>query len=88
MSLDKPLLVISNKFQTEWGQNPVNYINLSSLSKIFELCKDKFQIVYNRPSSTDITNDASPQRVWSDWNLAEKMGIPLMQDFQKDYQLF
>ena len=87
MFLEKPLLVISNKFQTEWGNHPINYIDLESLQIIFELCKDKFQVVYNRPSSTDITNDGSPQRVWGDWNLANEIGIPLMQEFQKDYKL-
>lgn len=85
LKFDKPLLIISNKYQEEWEGDPVNYINLDSLKIIFELCRDKFHIIYNRPSSENIINDGSPQKVWGDWNLAETMGITLMQSLQKEY---
>ena len=85
LNFDKPLLIISNKYQEEWKGEPVNYINLDSLKIIFELCRDKFHIIYNRPSSENITNDGTPQKVWGDWNLAETMGITLMQSLQKEY---
>ena len=85
LNFDKPLLIISNKYQEEWKGDPVNYINLDSLKIIFELCRDKFHIIYNRPSSENITNDGTPQKVWGDWNLAETMGITLMQSLQKEY---
>ena len=87
LEVEKPILVISNKFQTEWGNDPINYINLDSLKIIFELCKDKFEIIYNRPNSNDITNDGSLQKVWGDWSLANDMKIPLMQDLQKVYNM-
>ena len=87
LEFEKPLLIISNKYQEEWGQDPINYINLDSLKIIFELCKDKFQIIYNRPSGGNITNDNTPQKFYPDWNLAEDMGITLMQTLQKEYNL-
>ena len=59
----------------------------ADISELFEMCKDKFQIIYNRPNSENITNDESPQKIWGDWSLAEKMGIPLMQTLQKEYNL-
>ena len=47
--------------------------------------KINFNIIYNRPSSENITNDDTPQKVWGDWNLAERMGITLIQSLQKEY---
>ena len=69
----------------EWNGGPINYINLDLLKIIFELCRDKFHIIYNRPDSKNITNDGTPQMFYPDWNLAEDMGITLMQSLQKEY---
>ena len=87
LEFEKPLLVISNKYQMEWNGGPINYINLDLLKIIFEMCKDKFQIIYNRPGQNDIVNDGSPQKDWDDWSLAHYMNIPVMQDLQKEYDM-
>ena len=49
--------MVSNKIQNEWGRGPVNYLSVDVLRQIFELCKDKFNIVYNRPYANNIVND-------------------------------
>jgi hypothetical protein len=54
---NKPICVISNKYSTEWGKSPVNYLSLEVLEEIFYLLKDKYQIIYNRPGGKDIPAD-------------------------------
>jgi hypothetical protein len=45
-----PLLVIHNKYNIEWESEPVNYIPLVSLDKIFSHLKSVYTIVYVRHS--------------------------------------
>lgn len=56
---EKPLLIIQNKYNIEWDKPPINFINRDTLSKIFQMCNDKFTIVYNRPKPKNIVNDNS-----------------------------
>jgi len=56
---DKPLLIIHNKYNTEWGHSPVNYIDKNTLENIFEYCHLKYKIIYIRPKSENIVNDHS-----------------------------
>jgi len=46
---DKPILFVQNKFQIEWYQGPINYIDISTLQIILETLSNKFQIIYSRP---------------------------------------
>lgn len=46
---DKPILVIHNKYNIEWGYNPINFIDIDTLRYIFNKLKDTYQIVYIRP---------------------------------------
>jgi len=56
---DKPLLIIHNKFNQEWGKPPINFINKETLSEIFKFCKDKYTIIYLNPQSNNIVTDNS-----------------------------
>ena len=56
---DKPLLVIANKYNVEWDKPPVNYLDIEALDRILTACKDHYQIVYNRPLSSQIVVDNS-----------------------------
>ena len=84
---DKPFLVVSNKIQNEWGRGPVNYLSVDVLRQIFELCKDKFNIVYNRPYANNIVNDDTPQEKFGDRELVREMNIPTMQNYAEEYDL-
>jgi hypothetical protein len=46
----KPILIIHNKYNYEWEQLPINYINIKLLDKIFDKLHDKWQIIYIRPT--------------------------------------
>ncbi|PMD96187.1 hypothetical protein BWI97_12910 [Siphonobacter sp. BAB-5405] len=56
---DKPILLIANKYNREWDQPPINFLGIAELERIIHLCRDKFQIVYNRPLPTQIVQDNS-----------------------------
>ena len=56
---DKPLLIIHNKFNLEWGKKPINFINIKTLTEIFDLLKNKYTIIYIRPQSKNIIDDSS-----------------------------
>ena len=59
LAFDKPLLIISNKFNTEFHRGPVNFISLPLLHSLFETLSTKFSVIYNRPNGKDITEDNS-----------------------------
>ena len=56
---EKPLLIIANKYNQEWNQPPINYFDIPTLHQIIEACKNKYQIIYNRPGPQDIVEDNS-----------------------------
>ncbi|AQG82539.1 hypothetical protein [Spirosoma montaniterrae] len=56
---DKPLLVIANKYNIEWDKPPINFLSIDALDRIVSTCKHTYQIVYNRPLSTQIIGDNS-----------------------------
>ncbi|RYC67231.1 hypothetical protein [Spirosoma sordidisoli] len=55
----KPTLVIANKYNIEWDQPPINFLDIPALDRIVTACKDKYQIIYNRPLATQIVGDNS-----------------------------
>jgi len=55
----KPLLIVHNKYNQEWSGPPVNFIDVPTLEKIFEMFSGDFEIVYSRPGSDVIVGDNS-----------------------------
>ena len=45
---EKPILVIHNKYNLEWSDEPINFLSIGLLRKIFEMTSGIFQIVYIR----------------------------------------
>jgi hypothetical protein len=66
---EKPLLVISNKFNSEWDQAPINFIDIPELERIILLLKDKYQIIYCRALPGDIPWDFNASRSFRDFDL-------------------
>ena len=55
----KPILVIANKYNIEWDNAPLNYLDIPTLDKIIRQFGDKYQIIYNRPLPSQIVTDNS-----------------------------
>ena len=56
---DKPILVIANKYNVEWDKPPINFLDIPALDRIVSACKPHYQIIYNRPLSSQIVVDNS-----------------------------
>lgn len=59
LSVKKPLLIISNKYNTEWNKHPINYIGIETLEALYKKYSKTHTIVYNRPLANRITQDNS-----------------------------
>lgn len=54
-SFSRPVLFIQNKFTVEWGCGPMNFIPLNALVNLFENTTDRYDVVYSRPGSFDVS---------------------------------
>ncbi len=68
----KEPVVISNKFNQEWCDDPVNYLGLPELEQILMLLKESYQIIYCRPLPGDIIWDANTSRSFQDFELVSR----------------
>ncbi len=55
----KPILVIANRYNTEWQNKLFSFFDLPVLEELFNLLAEKYQILYNRPLAHQIVNDVS-----------------------------
>lgn len=55
----KPLLIIANKYNTEWKNEPINFFSIPMLDKMLARLSKKYQVVYNRPNEQSIITDNS-----------------------------
>jgi hypothetical protein len=56
---EKPILMVANRYNTEWDGPPISFFSIETLKYIFDLLEEKYQIVYNRPKAKNITSDTS-----------------------------
>ena len=54
---EKPICVICNKYTSEWEGRPINFLSIDVMSSLFKLLKERYQIIYNRPTSKSIISD-------------------------------
>ena len=46
ISFEKETLVIFNRYNYEWGKPPLNFLDIPTLTTLFDMLQDKYQIVY------------------------------------------
>lgn len=56
---NKPILVIANRYNTEWNGPPISFLSIEILDFIIKSTKNKFTIIYNRPAPKNIATDNS-----------------------------
>ncbi|WP_018620646.1 hypothetical protein [Spirosoma luteum] len=85
---DKPLLVIANKYNIEWDKPPVNFLDIPALDRIIKACKSTYQIIYNRPLSTQIVLDNSEIMDLNEhaWLREKHPDVILMHDLHEQYR--
>ncbi len=86
----KPILIIANRFNTEWGSSePISYFSIDNLNTLINTLSKKYQIIYNRPSSKNIVNDNSEILDFGDKNFIKKNHnkVLLLEDLDKIFDL-
>lgn len=68
---EKPIYLISNKYNSEWGGDPVNYLDLDTLDQLFTLLSNDYQVIYNRATPKNIVEDNSATYDLGDFKLIE-----------------
>lgn len=59
---DKEIVIICNRHNTEWTSKPINFFSLDTLSKLFELLQDKYQVIYiNIEGRKELYDNAPPE---------------------------
>jgi len=56
---EKPILVVANRYNTEWDRPPISFLSIEMLQFIFDSLKSDYTIIYNRPEAHHITMDNS-----------------------------
>eukprot|EP01059_Diplonema_ambulator_P014364 TRINITY_DN2524_c1_g1_i2.p1 TRINITY_DN2524_c1_g1~~TRINITY_DN2524_c1_g1_i2.p1 ORF type:complete len:381 (+),score=105.80 TRINITY_DN2524_c1_g1_i2:1098-2240(+) len=83
---DKPILVISNKYQREWGKNPINFIPVDVLLRMVDLLLPHYTIVYSRPGNDHIAPDGSRHIDLDEKDALREKGVLLMDDLYTSCQ--
>jgi hypothetical protein len=85
---EKETIVICNRYNLEWGDDPINFIDIETLKSLFILLKDDYQIVYiNLKGDSRYYDDAPPLEL-GDFDLIKnyyKDDVIVIQDLFKDY---
>lgn len=83
---EKPILIIANRYNSEWDGPPISFLSLPILSYIITNLKDKYTIIYNRPRPQDITLDESDIFDLNEfaWLKIEHPEVILMEDLWKN----
>lgn len=71
-SFEKEPLIISNKYTTEWGHSPINYLPVEVLDVVLEGLTQMYTVIYNRPLAKNITEDHSITMDLGDYTLIKE----------------
>jgi hypothetical protein len=75
---EKPGVVISNKYNMEWGKPPINYISKKGIVEMVETLKSRYKVYYNRPIG--IIADNSKTFDLGEKDEAKKAGAILLEE--------
>lgn len=72
IKFEKETIVIFNRYNMEWNKLPINYLDLETLDKLFELLSDKYQVVYINLNKGDKYFDGAPPMTLNDDDVLKK----------------
>ena len=83
---DKPTLIITNKYNSEWDFDPLTFLSLEFLEELFTKLSKKYQIIYCRPSNKEIIDDNSKIYEFNDKSLIKEKfpDVLLIEDLYQD----
>lgn len=88
IGFDKPMLIIANRYNIEWGEPPISYLDIPTLEKIIEETKGRYTIVYNRPGAGKIVGDNSEIQDLNEfpWIRENYPEVVMMEELYEDYK--
>ena len=69
----KELVIICNRYNTEWHTRPINYFDLDTLKSLFDLLQDKYQVVYINIEGRPELYDNAPPEPFGDFELLKEI---------------
>lgn len=83
---EKPILVVANRFNKEWDRPPISYFSIEMLDHIFNLLKEDYTIIYNRPGVGQIAMDNSEIYELNEWDWMRQTHpeVILMEDLYRE----
>eukprot|EP01062_Namystynia_karyoxenos_P038706 TRINITY_DN28127_c0_g1_i1.p1 TRINITY_DN28127_c0_g1~~TRINITY_DN28127_c0_g1_i1.p1 ORF type:complete len:411 (+),score=135.29 TRINITY_DN28127_c0_g1_i1:63-1295(+) len=82
----KPLLVILNKYQSEWGRHPLNYLSIEALGDLVDKLSPHYHIVYARPDESVMMRDGSRLYDLKEKEGLRRRGVTLIEDLWEQAQ--
>jgi len=58
----KPLVVILNKYNSEWHQPPINYFSASTIDKMLKYLTPKYTVLYKRHTASEFVDNSSEEK--------------------------
>jgi len=87
--LTKPLLIVHNKYCSEWGQEPINFIDLSTLARIFARFSRTYSVVYVRHGPRTLPGYVADHNTLMDLEDREVIHrFPAVQTFEDLFELW
>jgi hypothetical protein len=79
---EKPTLVIANRYNREWGCDPINFFDEAILDWLFENLKHKYEIVYFAVDLPEEYQDNAKPRHLDDREVAYRHNVKVFQDIR------
>ncbi len=79
---EKPTLVIANRYNREWGVEPINFFDLNILEWLFSNLKKQYEIVYIAVDLPKALQDNEAPIPLNDRELCKKHGVKVFQDIK------
>jgi GT2 family glycosyltransferase len=69
---EKETIVIFNRYNNEWGGPPINYLDLETLDKLFNMLSEEYQVVYINLNKSDKYFDGANPLILNDDKIVKK----------------
>jgi hypothetical protein len=83
IEFSKEVVIISNKYNIEWGKEPINYINFETLSILLDMLSKKYTVIYRRPTLNMCVGDQN--ELSGQFHVLDKSGKVTDYDLCKSY---
>lgn len=83
IEFSKEIVIISNKYNVEWGKYPINYINFETLNTLLDMLSKKYTVIYRRPTLDMCVGDQN--ELHGQFHILDKSGKVTDYDLCKSY---